>query len=119
MKIVGFFTKTATLVMVWLITSTPAQAMLVNAAQAQRTQTIGLKQQVIIKAFDPIIELFQGVAFPLCFLAISIGCLMLMLGHRAKGLDMIKWAAIGYLFMQFIPAIMRILVDVGAAMRAQ
>jgi hypothetical protein len=47
---------------------------------------------------------------------ICAGFLVIMTGNRQKGLNMIKWAAIGYIGMQFAPAIMTILVEVGKAM---
>ncbi|QHZ58577.1 hypothetical protein M655_024710 [Brevibacillus sp. NSP2.1] len=73
----------------------------------------------IIGAFDPIIQLAQGVSYPVAFLMICGGCLLIMVGQRSKGLAMLKWAAVGYVGMQFAPAIMQILVSVGKAMVAR
>jgi formate/nitrite transporter FocA (FNT family) len=70
----------------------------------------------IIRAFDPIIQLVQGLSYPVGFIMITAGCLVIMTGNKQKGLNMIKWAAIGYIGMQFAPAIMTILVEVGKAM---
>jgi len=70
----------------------------------------------IIHAFDPIIQLMQGVSYPIAFLMISGGFILIMMGQRSKGLAMIKWAAVGYIGLQFAPAIMKILVGVGKAM---
>lgn len=69
----------------------------------------------IIHAFDPIVQLLQGLSYPVCFIMLSAGFLVIMTGNRAKGLNLIKWAAIGYVGMQFAPAIMAILVEVGKA----
>lgn len=73
----------------------------------------------IISAFDPIISLVQGIAYPVTFLMISGGFLLIILGQRSKGLAMMKWAGVGYIGLQFAPAIMQILVDVGKAMMAK
>jgi hypothetical protein len=70
----------------------------------------------IISACDPIIQLIQGVSYPVGFIMICAGFLVIMTGNRQKGLNIIKWAAIGYIGMQFAPAIMTILVEVGKAM---
>lgn len=70
----------------------------------------------IIRACDPIIQLIQGVSYPVGFIMICAGFLVIMTGNRQKGLNIIKWAAIGYIGMQFAPAIMTILVEVGRAM---
>src|SRR5690348_13175134 len=70
----------------------------------------------IIGAFDPIIQLMQGLAYPIGFLTLSGGFILIMLGQKHKGIHMIKWACIGYVGLQFAPAIMKILVEVGKAM---
>lgn len=70
----------------------------------------------IISACDPIIQLIQGISYPVGFIMICAGFLVIMTGNRQKGLNIIKWAAIGYIGMQFAPAIMTILVEVGKAM---
>jgi hypothetical protein len=70
----------------------------------------------IIKAFDPLVQLIQGVSYPVAFIIITSGFLVMMTGNRQKGISMIKWAVIGYIGMQFAPALMSILVEVGRAM---
>lgn len=77
--------------------------------------SIGIADK-IIQACSPIIQLIQGISYPVGFIMITAGFLIMMTGNRQKGLTMIKWAAIGYIGMQFAPAIMTILVEVGKAM---
>lgn len=74
-------------------------------------------QDIIMKAFDPLIDLMQGISYPICFLMIGGGFLLCMMGQGQRGFRMIKWAAIGYIGLQFAPAIMGILVEVGRAMK--
>lgn len=71
----------------------------------------------IIKAVDPIVQLIQGISYPVGFIMIAAGFLVIMTGNRQKGLNMIKWAAIGYIGMQFVPVIMALLVEVAKAMK--
>ena len=70
-------------------------------------------QDKIIHAFDPLIELVQALAYPVGFTMICAGFLVIMTGNRHKGLHIIKWAAIGFIGMQFAPGIMSILLEVG------
>lgn len=78
----------------------------------------GMTRFMIEKAFQPVVELLQGIAYPVAFLMISGGFIAFILGQRSRGLEMIKWAVIGYLGLQLAPALMEIIVEVGAAMRA-
>lgn len=73
----------------------------------------------IIVAFDPIVQMIQGLAYPVGLTMMCAGFLIIMTGNRHKGIHMIKWAAIGFVGMQFAPAIMSILVEVGRAMMAK
>lgn len=70
----------------------------------------------IVKAFDPIIQLLQSITYPLAFVCIALGVLTIMIGQKRRGLEIIKWAAVGYLLMQFLPGLMTILRTVGQAM---
>lgn len=84
----------------------------------QSSQAHASVQDMIVKAFDPIIGLMQGISYPVAFVMLSTGFILIMMGQRHKGLHMIKWAAVGYVGLQFAPAIMRMLVEVGGAMKA-
>jgi hypothetical protein len=95
-----------------------AGATAVYVLRLEHAEASGLADK-IIGAFDPIIQLAQGVSYPIAFLMICGGFLLIMVGQRSKGLSMLKWAAVGYVGMQFAPAIMQILVGVGKAMVAK
>lgn len=81
------------------------------------TAAAGAIGETIKRAFDPIIDLVQGVSYPVCFLMLCGGFLLVMINQKHRGMTMIKWAAIGYIGMQLAPALMDILVDIGKAMR--
>ncbi|SHJ03896.1 hypothetical protein [Lutispora thermophila] len=70
----------------------------------------------IVNAFNPIIQLLQAVSYPLAFMVISLGVLTIMIGQKRRGMEVIKWAVVGYLLMQFLPGLMIILKDVGKVM---
>jgi formate/nitrite transporter FocA (FNT family) len=95
-----------------LLTAVTATYML----STQAAQAAGIQER-IISAFDPIIQLAQGVAYPIAFLMVIGSFVLVMIGQKSKGITMLKWAAIGYLGIQFAPVVMQILVDVGTAMK--
>lgn len=80
------------------------------------TAIAGSISERIIHAFDPIVQVVQGLSYPVGFIMITAGFLVIMTGNKQKGIHIIKWAALGYIGMQFAPAIMTILVEVGKAM---
>lgn len=88
------------------------QAVVVTPAQQDVTQ------QVVMHAFAPVVALVQAVAYPVCYLMMAAGALLLATGAKQKGIAAMKWAAIGYIVLQFTPAMMQILVQVGDAMRS-
>lgn len=68
-------------------------------------------------AFNPLINLAQGMAYPLAYIVIATGICLIIVGQKRKGMVFIKWAAVGYIMMQWLPSIMQIIDDVGKAMR--
>lgn len=86
-----------------------------HAASLGATNT-GFMTNHIIHAFWPIISLVQALAYPVSFLGMAGGMLMMSVGQRRKGLDMAKWAAIGFIGMQLVPGIMSMLMQVGHSM---
>lgn len=79
------------------------------------TMASGLQER-IIGAFDPLIQLLQGISYPLAFLMITCGFLLMMTGQKSRGLSMMKMAGLGYIGLQLAPALMGILVDIGKEM---
>jgi hypothetical protein len=68
----------------------------------------------IIQACQPIIELIQGLGYPVC-LCVMTGGGVTMAFNRRKGIQLIKDGAIAYIVIQFVPLIMKLLVQVGGA----
>lgn len=94
-----------------------AVAPVVTIFTSDKTQAANFISDRIRDAFDPIVELVQGVSYPVCFLMLSGGMLLVMIGQKHRGMNMIKWACIGYVGMQLAPALMSILVDIGRSMK--
>lgn len=107
-----------------LVTYTPTAVLfgglmnMVTPASAEGMMAKHVANKIIV-AFDPIVQMIQGLAYPVGLTMMCAGFLIIMTGNRHKGIAMIKWAAIGFVGMQFAPAIMAILVEVGQAMMAK
>lgn len=67
--------------------------------------------------FDPIIELFANFGYPVTYMMIITGLIMVIMGKKSKGLEVIKWACIGYLGLQFVPFLLKFLDIVGTELR--
>lgn len=90
---------------------------LVLASVSSSAHAAGLgTTTVMVHALWPIITLVQAMAFPVAFLGMSGGMLLVTLGNRSKGIQMVKWAAIGYVGFQLVPAIMMMLHTVGVGL---
>ena len=63
----------------------------------------------ISKATQPIKDLLLGVADPVCYTVFVWGLLEAMLGKGSSGLTRMKYAAIGYVGMSWLPTLMEIL----------
>ena len=100
----------------------PVEEVFITAASVFATTMSATPVQAsvknrIIEACWPIVDLLQGASYPIAYIMISAGVLLVIVGQRSKGLNMIKWAAVGYITMQFVPSIMQILVEVGDSMK--
>jgi hypothetical protein len=67
-------------------------------------------------AFAPLIETAQAISLPLAFLTIITALCLVMVGQKRQGLNLLKWAVICFLGIQWVPALMKILQEVGEAM---
>jgi heme A synthase len=70
-------------------------------------------KQMILSAFDPLIDLIQALAYPIAGVMIAAGCLYIMVGSREKGMDMLRNASIGYILVHLSPLFLKILVGLG------
>lgn len=70
-------------------------------------------RNMIVHAFDPLIDLIQILSYPIAGVMIAGGCLMIMINQKDKGVEWIRGAAIGYIIVQLSPLLLKILVGVG------
>lgn len=83
-------------------------------ASAQDVVTAAAQQDMyskMVTAFDPLIDLIQGLAYPVAMVVILGGSIMVMINQKEKGYSMMMGAGLGYVLVQMTPMILRILVD--------
>ncbi|HWO98766.1 MAG TPA: hypothetical protein VNM45_21115 [Bacillus sp. (in: firmicutes)] len=89
----------------------------VMAHAASSVPVSSVKEEVsqkIIEAFQPIIDLVQGLAYPIAFISISIAGVKWMLRDREGALATLQGSAMGFVIVQMSPLIMKLLVSVTA-----
>jgi len=62
-------------------------------------------------AFDPLIDLIQGLAYPVALVVVLGGSIFVMIGNSEKGFSMMQKAGLGYLLVMITPMILDVLVD--------
>lgn len=71
-------------------------------------------QNKMMTAFEPLIDLIQGMAYPVALAVVLGGSIFIMIGNTEKGYDLIFKGAIGYVLCMLLPMIFQILVDAMA-----
>lgn len=72
----------------------------------------------LVHAFDPLIDMIQALAYPVCMVVVLGGALFIMIGNKEKGFAMMQGAGLGYVLVQLTPMILNILVDAMKGMAA-
>lgn len=85
---------------------TPLIPTTVSAEAAQNVQS------KMTKAFLPLIELIQGMAYPIGLAVVLGGAITVMLGNSDKGFSMMQKAGMGYVLCMMLPMVFEILSDV-------
>ncbi|NFN94436.1 hypothetical protein FDB28_10105 [Clostridium botulinum] len=65
----------------------------------------------------PIIELFASLGYPTTYCMLIVGAIMVITGKKSKGLEVIKWACIGYIGLEFVPFLLGLLEQIGSELR--
>ncbi|GEL76306.1 hypothetical protein [Tenuibacillus multivorans] len=68
-------------------------------------------QTKMITAFTPLIDLIQGMAYPVAMVVVLGGALFVMIGNSEKGFSMMQKAGLGYVIVMLAPMILNVLVD--------
>lgn len=72
--------------------------------------------RTIIEITQPVMRLFASLGYPVTFGMLTAGILLIITGKKSKGLEMIKWASIGYIALQIIPFGLGLLDSIGRAL---
>lgn len=71
----------------------------------------------IFAGFNPITDLIAGLSYPVAYIMMGTGVLVMITGNKQRGIQQMKTAGIGYITMQFLPSMMQVLSDVGGKIR--
>ncbi len=85
-----------------------ATAPLWTVAHASAETSI---QSQMMTAFGPLIDLIQGMAYPVAMIVVLGGALFIMIGNKEKGFSMMQTAGLGYVLVMLAPMILNVLVD--------
>lgn len=72
----------------------------------------------IRKSINPIVELMASLGYPLTYFMFVVGMMMIITGKKSKGLEVMKWAAIGYVGLQVVPFFLGLLQEIGHDLRS-
>ncbi|MFY0758713.1 TrbC/VirB2 family protein [Metabacillus dongyingensis] len=73
----------------------------------------GVITERTVNAFDPIVDLIQGLSYPIGIIVMMCGGIIWMIGNKEKGLGLITNAGMGYIIVQMVPLGMKLLVEVA------
>lgn len=90
-----------------ILSALVASTMLINPNEVMAASTDITEK--VTKASQPIKDLLIGVADPVCYIVFTWGLLEAMLGKGASGLTRMKYAALGYMGMNWLPVFMEIM----------
>lgn len=71
----------------------------------------------IRQSTSPIIELLASLGYPVTYSMLIVGAIMIITGKKSKGLEVVKWACIGYIGLQFVPFLLGLLESIGQDLR--
>lgn len=95
---------------------TGATVAITNCSYAYAKDMTGITTK-IKQSTSPLVEVLAALGYPLTYSMFIIGMLMIITGRKSKGLEIIKWAAIGYIGVQFAPFFLGILEQIGSELR--
>lgn len=107
-KMVSYFYKIAIGASTYALASSPI------VAYADSVTNITDKLKTIT---SPVVELLAGLGYPVTYGMLITGAIMIIMGKKSKGLDIIKWACIGYIGLQFVPFLLSLLDTIGRELR--
>lgn len=97
------FASLASMSLYPLMISKPASAGAISGVITEKT----------VNAFEPIVDLVQGLSYPIGIIVMMCGGIIWMIGNKEKGLGLITNAGMGYIIVQMVPLGMKLLVEVA------
>lgn len=76
----------------------------------------GAVKSQIVHAFDPLVDLMMSLSLPIASVIITGAALMIMLGLKERGYNLMFTGCIGYVLIQLTPMFIKILAGVGGAL---
>ncbi|CAG9612421.1 hypothetical protein BACCIP111899_01597 [Bacillus rhizoplanae] len=67
----------------------------------------------VTHAFEPVAYLIKAIAYPIASIVAMGGGLFCIIGNKEKGFSLIQQAGIGYIIVQMIPLLMKLLVEIA------
>lgn len=92
-------------------------ASVLNSTTYAYADTLGGVSERLRVIVNPVIELLAGIGYPITYGMLITGFIMIIMGKKSKGLEVIKWACMGYIGLQFVPFILGILEMIGSELR--
>ena len=97
------------------VKSKPPKLSLIPLAVTPMMPTVAYADNSIkvqmMDAFNPLIDLIQGLAYPVAMVCVLGGALFVMIGNSEKGFSMMQKAGLGYVIVMISPMILNVLVD--------
>jgi hypothetical protein len=66
----------------------------------------------MMTAFDPLLQLIQGAAYPIALAVVLGGAIFVIIGNSDRGFSMISKASMGYVLISVLPMIFDVLAGV-------
>lgn len=92
-------------------------SILTNQALPTYADSLSNVSTKLREVTNPIIELLAGLGYPLTYMMFITGFIMVIMGKKTKGIEILKWGCIGYLGLQFVPFFLGILETLGRELR--
>ncbi|MFS1516099.1 hypothetical protein V1503_06185 [Bacillus sp. SCS-151] len=73
----------------------------------------GAAKEKIVAAFMPLVDMIQALSYPIAMVMLTSGAILFMINRKDKGIDLIQNASVGYILVQLMPLLMRLLVGIG------
>jgi len=109
--------RTGTTIVIPLIAAKPAMAAgTIDAVPVGAKQYIGESTlEIIAHALDPLVDLMVALSFPIASVVIIGSCFFFMFGKGERAWSGIQNAGLGYILIQIMPMLLKVLKDIGSA----